>query len=50
MFAELFKMVCEINETDVDIRIPAVMLPQDAGASLESSLKNNPLGKASPSF
>uniref|UniRef100_A0A5B7A898 Putative signal peptide peptidase-like 4 n=1 Tax=Davidia involucrata TaxID=16924 RepID=A0A5B7A898_DAVIN len=37
---ELFKMVCEANETDVDIRIPAVMLPQDAGASLEQSVKN----------
>ncbi|KAF7152426.1 hypothetical protein RHSIM_Rhsim01G0159800 [Rhododendron simsii] len=38
--AELFKMVCEANETDVDIRIPAVMLPQDAGISLEESLNN----------
>lgn len=38
---ELFKMVCESNETDVDIRIPAVMLPQDAGASLESSLNKS---------
>ncbi|KAJ6879418.1 signal peptide peptidase-like 4 [Populus alba x Populus x berolinensis] len=32
---ELFKMVCEVNETDVKIGIAAVMLPQDAGASLE---------------
>ncbi|XP_057511225.1 signal peptide peptidase-like 4 isoform X1 [Actinidia eriantha] len=39
--AELFKMVCEANETDVDIGIPAVMLPQDAGVSLEESLLNN---------
>ncbi|XP_058223364.1 signal peptide peptidase-like 4 isoform X1 [Rhododendron vialii] len=38
--AELFKMVCEANETDVDIGIPAVMLPQDAGISLEESLNN----------
>ncbi|KAK4266843.1 hypothetical protein QN277_023711 [Acacia crassicarpa] len=38
---ELFKMVCEENETDVDIRIPAVMLPQDAGAYLEQHLENN---------
>ncbi|KAF8380221.1 hypothetical protein HHK36_027703 [Tetracentron sinense] len=37
----LFKMVCERNETDLDIRIPAVMLPQDAGASLENNMKNN---------
>ncbi|CAA2992964.1 signal peptide peptidase-like 4 [Olea europaea subsp. europaea] len=38
---ELFKMVCEVNETDVDIRIPAVMIPQDAGASLVQSIRNN---------
>ncbi|RRT73870.1 hypothetical protein B296_00032921 [Ensete ventricosum] len=38
--AELYKMVCERNETDLNIKIPAVMLPQDAGASLESSLKH----------
>ncbi|XP_022855075.1 signal peptide peptidase-like 4, partial [Olea europaea var. sylvestris] len=34
-------MVCEANETDVDIKIPAVMIPQDAGASLVQSIKNN---------
>ena len=44
--AELFKMVCEANETDVDIRIPAVMLPQDAGVSLEENLLNNSSGKS----
>ncbi|KAK3004756.1 hypothetical protein RJ639_018401 [Escallonia herrerae] len=38
---ELLKMVCEANETDIDIDIPAVMLPQDAGTSLEETLKNN---------
>ncbi|KAI3434329.1 PA domain-containing protein [Psidium guajava] len=38
---ELFKMVCEANETDVEIGIPAVMLPQDAGASLESLINMN---------
>ncbi|KAI3719453.1 hypothetical protein L6452_20352 [Arctium lappa] len=37
---ELFKMVCEPDESDVDIRIPAVMLPQDAGASLKESIQN----------
>ena len=42
--AELFKMVCGPNETAIDINIPVVMLPQDAGASLEESLKNNTLG------
>lgn len=36
--AELYEMVCEPNGTDVDIHIPAVMLPQDAGASLEKLL------------
>ncbi|KAA8544300.1 hypothetical protein F0562_022312 [Nyssa sinensis] len=37
---KLFKMVCEANETDLEIGIPAVMLPQDASASLEQSIKN----------
>ena len=34
-------MVCEENETDVTIGIPAVMLPQDAGDSIERNLKNH---------
>ncbi|GAB4834424.1 Signal peptide peptidase-like 2 [Ancistrocladus abbreviatus] len=38
---ELYKMVCEPDETDLDIHIPAVMLPQDAGLSLEKMLLNN---------
>ncbi|KAL0347805.1 UNVERIFIED_CONTAM: Signal peptide peptidase-like 4 [Sesamum calycinum] len=38
---ELFKMVCEANETDVDIGIPVVMLPQDAGAVLKQSMRNS---------
>ncbi|XP_059641825.1 signal peptide peptidase-like 2 [Cornus florida] len=38
---ELYKMVCEPDETDLDIDIPAVMLPQDAGASLEKMLTNS---------
>ncbi|XP_071709686.1 signal peptide peptidase-like 4 [Rutidosis leptorrhynchoides] len=37
---ELFKMVCEADESDVHIHIPAVMLPQDAGASLKENLQN----------
>lgn len=35
---DLYKMVCDGNETDLDIGIPAVMLPHDAGASLKNSL------------
>ncbi|KAJ6404539.1 hypothetical protein OIU84_012668, partial [Salix udensis] len=38
---ELFKMVCEVNETDVKIGIASVMLPQDAGASLEKYLTSS---------
>ncbi|KAK4476590.1 hypothetical protein RD792_015747 [Penstemon davidsonii] len=38
---ELFKMVCEANETEVRIGIPVVMLPQDAGASLRRNMKNS---------
>jgi signal peptide peptidase-like protein 2B len=34
-------MVCEDNETDLQIGIPVVMLPQDAGASLEKYLLNS---------
>ncbi|BBN70293.1 SIGNAL PEPTIDE PEPTIDASE-LIKE 4, partial [Prunus dulcis] len=37
---ELFKMVCEDDEPDVEIGIPAVMLPQDVGAILENDLMN----------
>ncbi|XP_038971128.1 signal peptide peptidase-like 4 [Phoenix dactylifera] len=37
---ELYKMVCDPNETDLNISISSVMLPQDAGASLESSIKS----------
>ncbi|KAL3622131.1 Signal peptide peptidase-like 4 [Castilleja foliolosa] len=38
---ELFKMVCESNEKDVNIGIPVVMLPQDAGETLKQSMMNN---------
>ncbi|CAI0414509.1 unnamed protein product [Linum tenue] len=38
---ELYKMVCEPDETDLDIHIPAVMLPQDAGVTLEKMLLTN---------
>ncbi|KAK4389270.1 Signal peptide peptidase-like 2 [Sesamum angolense] len=34
------RWVCEPDETDLDIHIPAVMLPQDAGATLEKMLSN----------
>ncbi|XP_042445960.1 signal peptide peptidase-like 4 isoform X2 [Zingiber officinale] len=37
---ELYKMVCDKSETYLNIGIPAVMLPQDAGASLETSLQH----------
>ncbi|BAF20573.1 signal peptide peptidase-like 5 precursor [Oryza sativa Japonica Group] len=35
---ELYKMVCEKNETDLDINIPAVLLPRDAGFALHTVL------------
>ncbi|KAB2597703.1 signal peptide peptidase-like 4 [Pyrus ussuriensis x Pyrus communis] len=38
---ELYKMVCEKDEPDVEIGIPAVMLPQDVGAIFETDLMNN---------
>lgn len=38
-------MVCDPDETDLDIHIPAVMLPQDAGTSLEKMLISNSSGK-----
>lgn len=36
---ELYKMVCASNETTLDIRIPAVMLPNTAGATLKQNLE-----------
>lgn len=33
-------MVCETNETNLDIGIPAVLLPKDAGSSLENSVSS----------
>ncbi|XP_040372499.1 signal peptide peptidase-like 4 isoform X2 [Rosa chinensis] len=38
---ELFKMVCEDDEPDVEIGIPAVMLPNKIGEILENGLTNN---------
>ncbi|KAB2608643.1 signal peptide peptidase-like 2 [Pyrus ussuriensis x Pyrus communis] len=40
---ELYKMVCEPDETALDIQIPAVMLPHDAGSTLENMLMSNSL-------
>ncbi|KAM1584853.1 signal peptide peptidase-like 2 isoform X1 [Malus sylvestris] len=40
---ELYKMVCEPDETALDIHIPTVMLPQDAGSTLEKMLMSNSL-------
>ncbi|XP_078440282.1 SIGNAL PEPTIDE PEPTIDASE-LIKE 2 isoform X2 [Wolffia australiana] len=37
---ELYKMVCDQNETDLNIGIPAVILPSDAGESLKRSLQS----------
>ncbi|GMP57788.1 hypothetical protein CsSME_00021716 [Camellia sinensis var. sinensis] len=41
---ELYKMVCELDETDLNIHILAVILPQDAGTSLEKMLMYSSLG------
>ncbi|KAI4302968.1 hypothetical protein MLD38_038653 [Melastoma candidum] len=38
---DLYKMICDPDETDVDIKIPAIMLPQDAGPTLEKMLTNS---------
>lgn len=38
-------MVCEPDETDLDIQIPAVMLPQDAGVTLQKLLSNGSSGR-----
>lgn len=48
--AALYKMVCQPNDTDLDIDIPAIMLPQDAGTSLELMLNTSPAGKFSLSL
>ncbi|KAF7828266.1 signal peptide peptidase-like 2 [Senna tora] len=41
MHKELFKMVCRPEETQLDIHIPAIILPQDAGKRLEKMLMNS---------
>lgn len=38
-------MVCEKNETDLDINIPAVLLPKDAGSALHTLLTDGNAGK-----
>lgn len=38
-------MVCDPDETDLDIQIPSVMLPHDAGVTLEKMLMNSSSGK-----
>ncbi|GAA0160885.1 aspartic protease [Lithospermum erythrorhizon] len=38
---ELFKMVCDSNESDINIGIPSVMLPQDAGVTLIRNINNH---------
>jgi len=40
---ELYKMVCSHNQTNPNITIPAVMLPKDAGESLEKSINSGAL-------
>lgn len=45
LFTELYKMVCEPDETDLNIHIPAVMLPLDAGTRLENMLMSTSSGE-----
>lgn len=40
-------MVCDHNETDLDIKIPTVLLPKDAGVSLEKILNRGDSGWSS---
>lgn len=47
---ELFKMVCEADEPDVNIGIPVVMLPQDAGESLRRSFEEKKNGRVHSTF
>lgn len=39
-------MVCEKNETDLDINIPAVLLPRDAGFALHTVLTSGNSGNS----
>lgn len=45
-FADLFKMVCEKGENVLDINIPVVMLPVDAGRDLEKIVSSNNTSKS----
>lgn len=47
LFAALYKMVCTDNETNLDIHIPAIMLPIDAGTRLEKMLMSSSSGELS---
>lgn len=38
-------MVCEVNDTFKEISIPAVMLPQDVGATFRDNIIRNLNGK-----
>ena len=38
-------MVCKPEKTDLDIRIPAVILPRDAGIRLKRKLMSNLSGE-----
>lgn len=38
-------MVCEVNDTFKEISIPAVMLPQDVGATFRENINRNLNGK-----
>ncbi|KAF1861232.1 hypothetical protein Lal_00013958 [Lupinus albus] len=49
LFAELYKMVCGSDETDLNIHIPAVMLPLDASTRLEILLLSTSSDKLSMS-
>ena len=46
LLADLFKMVCEKGENVLDINVPVVMLPIDAGRSLEETVQSNSIGNS----
>lgn len=46
-FADLYKMVCNENDTSLNVTIPVVMIPKSAGENLRKSLANGERGELS---
>jgi signal peptide peptidase-like protein 2B len=44
MFSELYEMVCNGNDTSINVTIPVIMIPQSAGKNLKDLLDQGARG------